>query len=168
MASRSLLAHVIERLAPQATPLAINANGDPSRFADLALPVLPDPVAGHPGPLAGVLAGLDWAAAIEVETIVTAPADSPFLPRDLVQRLQRAAVGGLAIARDAEGRDHPVFGLWPVALRADLRAAIEGGVRKIVAWTETHGAGTAVFEDPRAFFNVNTAEDLAAARAMAE
>ena len=173
LGGRPLLAHVIDRLAPQAGPLALNANGDPARFAAFGLPVVADSVAGHAGPLAGVLAGLDWAAAQGAVAIVTAAADTPFFPRDLTARL-RAAAGpsGLALAAtpDDTGKvwQHPTFGLWPVALRDDLRAALEGGLRKIVAWTDRHGAGTAVFDaapfDP--FFNVNTPEELAEAEAL--
>ncbi|MGF6860469.1 molybdopterin-guanine dinucleotide biosynthesis protein A [Rhodobacteraceae bacterium MBR-64] len=170
VAGRRLIDHVIGRLEPQCAGLAINANGDPARFAGFGLPVLADSVAGYPGPLAGVLAGLDWAAALGAEAIVTAAADTPFFPGDLVARL-RAAAGpsGLALAasRDALGRvrAQPTFGLWPVALREDLRAALAGGLRKIVLWTEAHAAGLAVWDaapfDP--FFNVNTPEDIAAA-----
>ena len=168
-----LIDHVVARLQPQCSALAINANGDPARFADLGLPVLPDGLADHPGPLAGVLAGLDWAATQGADAIVTAAGDTPFLPHDLVARL-RAAAGpsGLALAAspDETGRlrRHPTFGLWPVALRDDLRGALEDGLRKIVLWTDRHGAGTAAFPldpgDP--FFNVNTPDDIAAAEAM--
>ena len=168
-----LLDHVIARLGPQVGRLALNANGDPARFAEFGLPVLPDSVAGQPGPLAGVLAGLDWAAGQGVSAIVTAAGDTPFFPRDLTARLTAAAgPSGLALAASPgdTGRlqRHPVFGLWPVDLREDLRAALSGGLRKIVLWTDGHGAGTAVFDsepfDP--FFNINTPEDVAAAEAV--
>lgn len=175
VAGRRIIDHVIARLAPQCGSLAINANGDPARFAGFGLPVLPDSVAGFAGPLAGVLAGLDWAAGIGAPAIVTAAADTPFFPADLVARL-RAAAGpsGLALAAspDAQGRlwQHPTFGLWPVALRDDLRAALAGGLRKIVLWTERHGAGQAEFpvagHDP--FFNINTPEDISEAERIAE
>ncbi|MGY6409516.1 MAG: molybdenum cofactor guanylyltransferase MobA [Alkalilacustris sp.] len=168
-----LLDHVIARLGPQVGGLALNANGDPRRFDEFGLPVLADSVADQPGPLAGVLAGLDWAAAQGAGAIVTAAGDTPFFPRDLVARL-RAAAGpsGLALAASPDGsgrvQRHPVFGLWPVALREDLRAALAGGLRKIVLWTDGHGAGTALFDsqpfDP--FFNINTPEDVAAAEAL--
>lgn len=168
----TLLSHVIARLAPQVAGLALNANGDPARFADLGLPVLADTVEGFPGPLAGVLAGLDWAAGQGAEAIVTAAGDTPFFPRDLVARLTAEAGGmeaPLVLARTADGRQ-PTFGLWPVALRHDLRAALEGGLRKVVLWTDAHGGREALFADavPAPFFNVNTPEDLAAARGFLE
>ena len=168
----TLLAHVIQRLAPQVAGLALNANGVASRFADYGLPVLPDTIEGFPGPLAGVLAGLDWAAGQGAETIVTAAADTPFFPCDLVPRLQLAAEGmehPLALAASDDGR-HPTFGLWPVALRHDLRAALEGGLRKVVLWTDAHDAATAHFPgaDPDPFFNINTPDDLARAAGYLE
>lgn len=166
----TLIGHVRARLAPQVGALALSANGDPARFAAFGLPVLPDASDERPGPLAGVLAGLDWAAGLGARAVVTAAADTPFLPRDLAVRLAAAAgASGLALAGTVEdGRTvrHPTFGLWPVALREDLRAALADGVRKIVAWTDAHCAGTAVFDDAGAFFNVNTPDDLAAARAI--
>jgi molybdenum cofactor guanylyltransferase len=174
VAGRRLIDHVIDRLRPQVAGLAINANGDPARFAEFGLPVLPDSLADQPGPLAGVLAGLDWAAGQGAESIVTAAADTPFFPPDLVARLQAAAgPEGLALAAspDDTGRmqRHPTFGLWPVALRDDLRAGLEGGLRKIVLWTDRHGAGRAEFTDGAfdPFFNVNTPEDIARAEDLA-
>lgn len=170
---RRLIDHVIDRLVPQCARLAINANGDPARFAEFGLPVLRDSLPGYPGPLAGVLAGLDWAASEGMEAIVTAAADTPFFPMDLTDRL-RAAAGpsGLALAasRDADGKlwRHPTFGIWPVALREDLRAELVGGLRKIVLWTDARGAGCAEFPavpfDP--FFNANTPEDITRAEAL--
>lgn len=173
VAGLRLLDRVIARLGPQCDPLAINANGDPARFATFGLPVLPDSLPDHPGPLAGVLAGLDWAAGLGAASIVTVAADTPFFPADLVARLQAAAgPSGLALAasRDEDGKlwQHPTFGLWPVALREDLRSALGGGLRKIVLWTEHHGAGVAEFpSDPfDPFFNINTPEDIAAAERL--
>lgn len=170
---RRLIDIVIARLSTQCSPLAINANGDPARFSDLGLPVLPDSLPGFPGPLAGVLAGLDWAAGIGASAIVTAAADTPFFPPDLVARL-RAAAGpsGLALAAspDQNGKmlAQPTFGLWPTALRDDLRAALQGGLRKVVLWTGAHGAGLAGFSsqpfDP--FFNINTPEDIVEAERL--
>lgn len=170
---RRLMDHVIDRLTPQCGLLAINANGDPGRLAGFGLPVLPDSLPDHPGPLAGVLAGLDWAAAQGAGAIVTAAADTPFFPADLVARLQAAAgPSGLCLAAspDETGKvqRHPTFGLWPVALRDDLRAALVGGLRKIVIWTDAHGGTLARFDsdpfDP--FFNVNTPEDIVTAEGL--
>jgi molybdenum cofactor guanylyltransferase len=166
VAGQRLLDHVLERLAPQVAAMALNANGAPARFAEFGLPVLPDSLPDFPGPLAGVLAGMDWAAAQGAEAVVSVAADTPFFPRDLVARLQAAAgPSGLALAATREGGKlwrHPTFGLWPVALRDDLRAALEGGLRKVVIWTDQHGAGTAEFDslpfDP--FFNINTPQDI--------
>lgn len=175
LGEQSLLDRVIARLAPQVSGLALNANGDPTRFADTGLPVLPDSLAGHPGPLAGVLAGLDWAAEQGAESIVTVAADTPFFPADLVQVLQGASGPKplcLAASRDAEGKlwRQPTFGLWPVALRDDLRAALTDGLRKVVLWTDRHDAAAAEFSsagvDP--FFNVNTPDDLKAAQNFCE
>ena len=178
----TILDNVIARLAPQVGALALNANGDAARFAHFGLPVLPDPIDGFPGPLAGVLAGLDWAATRRAESIVTVAGDTPFFPRDLVARLQEAAVGmthPLVLAATPRGAEetrsmsaggrvrHPTFGLWPVALRDDLRAALKQEVRKVVIWTERHDGREALFEDADAFFNVNTPEDLAEARRRA-
>ncbi len=165
----TLLAHVIDRIAPQAAAVALNANGDPARLAAFGLPVLADPVEGFVGPLAGVLAGMDWAAGLGAETVVSVAADTPFFPCDLVPQLLLAATGmaaPLALAATPDGR-HPTFGLWPVSLRGDLRAALTVGLRKVVQWTDAHHAATAMFPpggDP--FFNVNTPEDLARAREM--
>ena len=161
----TILSHVVDRLVPQVAGLALNANGDPARFAALGLPVVGDSIEGFAGPLAGVLAGLDWAASHDADHIVTAAADTPFFPCDLVPRFC-AAGPGIVLAATADGR-HPTFGLWPVALRDDLRDALNGGLRKVVQWTQAHGGVEAVFDDPgEPFFNVNTPEDLARAEAM--
>lgn len=175
VAGRPILAHVIERLAPQVDRLALNANGDPARLVAFGLPVLPDGMPGHLGPLAGVLAGMDWAASQGAHAIVTATSDAPFFPRDLVARLSAAAgAEGLPLAMAttpaAPGRPdaHPTFGFWPVSLRETLRHAIDAGTRKVVAWTESIGCARAEFANPDDFFNVNTPGDLARARALAE
>lgn len=169
LGGESLLARVIARLEPQVDGLALNANGDAARFAAFDLPVLADGVPGYPGPLAGVLAGMEHAATLGHSHVLSAAADTPFFPCDLGPRLQLAgeeSTSGLALAAsaDAEGTmwRQPTFGLWPVALAKDLRAALEDGLRKVVAWTDRYDAATAVFPnagiDP--FFNVNTPEDL--------
>ena len=165
LAGRPILTHILERLRPQVDALVLNANGDPARFAAFRLPVVADSIAGFAGPLAGILAGLDWAADLGGMThVATAAADAPFLPLDLVDRLRRACERGgcdLACARSA-GRAHPVFGLWPVALREQLRAAVSGGIRKVDQWTSRYRLAAVDFADgpPDPFFNVNHPEDL--------
>lgn len=166
----TILDQVIARLSPQVAGMAINANGEAERFAALGLPVLPDSIADYPGPLAGVLAGLDWAAGQGAESVVSVAADTPFFPHDLVSRLQIAAEDmehPLALAATPDGRQ-PTFGLWPVALRDDLRAALQKGLRKVVMWTDRHDGREALFDEAgEPFFNVNTPEDLDKAQAMA-
>ena len=173
LGGQTLLTRVIDRLEPQVAALALNANGDAARFDGLGLPVLADSIEGFAGPLAGVLAGLDWAATQGAETIVTAAADTPFFPCDLVPQLLLASEGMthplvLAATPDPQRGTarHPTFGLWPVALRDDLRAALQGGLRKVVLWTQSHHGREALFPQEDAFFNVNTPEDLAQAEAM--
>lgn len=166
LGDRTLLAHVIDRIRPQVAALALNANGDAARFAGFGLPVLADDHADFAGPLAGILAALDWAAASGAAAVLTVPADTPFLPRDLVARLAAAGVPALARSR---GRTHPVVGLWPVGLRDGLRAALrEEGLRKVEDWTARLGPAlveyAAMPEDP--FFNINTPDDLAHAAAL--
>ena len=166
----SLLERVIARLQPQVDALVLNANGDPARFAEFALPVVADSIPDFAGPLAGVLAGLDWAAVHRPDCafIASVATDAPFLPVDLVARLtaaHKAAEADLACAASA-GRAHPVFGLWPLRLREDLRRAIvDDGIRKVDEWTARHRLVTVPFAnrpiDP--FFNTNRPEDLEAA-----
>lgn len=167
----TLLDQVLARIAPQVAGVALNANGDPARFARFGLPVLPDSVGGFVGPLAGVLAGLDWAADQGAEAVVSVAADTPFFPCDLVPRLLLEAEGmaaPLVLARTPDGRQ-PTFGLWPVALRDDLRAALNDGLRKVVMWTDRHQSREAMFAEPGApFFNVNTPDDLAHAQSLWE
>jgi molybdopterin-guanine dinucleotide biosynthesis protein A len=171
--STTILQRVLARLAPQCRHVIINANGDATRFADTGLPVVADSVPDFAGPLAGILAGLDWAAANlpDIQWLASVPGDCPFLPRDLVARLHEArndAGTPLACARSGEWR-HPVVGLWPVALREDLRRAlVDEGLHKIELWTARHGIGIAEWPaapvDP--FFNVNTPDDVAQAEAV--
>jgi molybdopterin-guanine dinucleotide biosynthesis protein A len=172
---RSLLDRVIARLAPQCDGLVLNANGDAGRFKALGLPVVADSIEGFAGPLAGVLAGLDWAAAHRPDAafLLSAPADCPFLPRDLVVRLQQARVdqnAQLAVAASA-GRSHPVIGLWDVGLRDDLRhALLADDIRKVARFTARYRLATVDWPakpiDP--FFNANTPEDIAEAERLAE
>ena len=170
---KTILERVLARLTPQCTAIILNANGDPARFADTGLPVVADSVPDFAGPLAGILAGLDWAAAHAsgIADVVSVPGDCPFLPGDLVARLHaaRPAVGKpLACAHSGDWR-HPVVGLWPVALREDLRRAITvDDLRKIEVWTARHGVALADWptEPVDPFFNVNTPEDVERANAL--
>jgi len=170
----TILERVLARFRPQCDGTILNANGDPARFADTGLTVVPDSVPDFAGPLAGILAGLDWAAAHrpDIADVASVPGDCPFLPGDLVARLSaaRAAAGvPLACARSGDWR-HPVVGLWPVALRKDLRTALTvDGLRKIEVWTARHGIAIADWpsEPVDPFFNVNTPEDAATAERIA-
>jgi molybdopterin-guanine dinucleotide biosynthesis protein A len=171
---RTILAHVIARLKPQCEGLLLSANGDPSRFASFGLPVIADGVNDYPGPLAGILAGLDWAAAHRPNArwVLTAPGDCPFLPRDLVVRLRQAvsAEGAEIAVAASQGRSHPVIGLWKVALAGALREAlVVEGLRKVEGWTARFPVATVAWPadpvDP--FFNANTLEDLAKAEGLA-
>jgi molybdenum cofactor guanylyltransferase len=170
----TILERVLERLAPQCGQIIINANGDPARFADTGLTVVADSVPGFAGPLAGILAGLDWAAAHlpRATWLVSVPGDCPFLPKDLVSRLHGARIAaGAALACARSGtQTHPVVGLWPVSLREDLRhALVDEDMRKIDLWTARHGIASADWPatpiDP--FFNVNTKDDAAQAETLA-
>jgi molybdenum cofactor guanylyltransferase len=168
-----LLERVIERLRPQVEALVLNANGDPLRFARFALPVAADSVPGFAGPLAGVLAGLDWAASHRPDCpyVVSVATDAPFLPVDLVARLTEGLDepdADLACAASG-GRSHPVFGLWPVRLRDDLRrAVVDHGIRKVDLWTARHNLTTVPFADQPVdpFFNANRPEDFETAAVL--
>ena len=171
---KTILERVLARFKPQCVAVILNANGDPGRFSDTGLPVVPDTVPGFAGPLAGILAGLDWTAAHApaITDVASVPGDCPFLPGDLVARLSaaREAAGvPLACARSGDWR-HPVVGLWPVALRQDLRKAlVEEDMHKIETWTARHGIAIGDWPatpiDP--FFNVNTPADVAEAEGIA-
>lgn len=177
LAGKPMLGHVIDRLSPQVGRMAINANGEPSRFAPFGLPVVADTVSGFVGPLAGVLAGMRWSAgnASAARWIVTVASDAPMLPLDLVSRLTGAVATGetaIALARSG-GEVHPVIGLWPVALADDLETALEAGVRKVLHWTDRHGTIEVDFPTTRIgrievdpFFNANTPQELDSLRAM--
>jgi molybdenum cofactor guanylyltransferase len=168
----TILKRVMARLAPQCSRLIVN--GEAARFADTGLSVVADSVPDHAGPLAGILAALDWAATHlpKVEWVVSAPCDCPFLPRDLVARLHQARIDAgtpLACASSAH-RLHPLAALWPVGLRADLRRGlVNEAVHKVETWTARHGAAVAEWPttpvDP--FFNVNTPADAAEADRLA-
>jgi molybdopterin-guanine dinucleotide biosynthesis protein A len=165
--NQTILERALKRLAPQCSRVIINANGGPSRFAFTGLPVVPDDIPDFAGPLAGILAGLDWTAvnAPENEYVASAPGDCPFLPRELIKRLEEARKKEgkpLACAKSGDWR-HPVVGLWPVALRGDLRHALKvENLHKIEIWTARHGVAIAEWPDQPVdpFFNANTPEDI--------
>ena len=158
LGGRPVIAHVIERLG---CARAISANGDPARFACFGLPVLSDSVPDWPGPLAGVLAGMDWAAGQGIARILTAAADTPFFPRDLAARLAAAKA---PVVMATGGGDHPAFAMWDVALRDDLRAALHSGTRRMRDWMDARGALRVEIPGEDPFFNINTPADLDAAR----
>ncbi|MBU1212372.1 MAG: molybdenum cofactor guanylyltransferase MobA [Alphaproteobacteria bacterium] len=177
IAGRPMLAHVLDGFAPQVGRVVLNANGDPTRFAEFELPVVADSVTGNAGPLAGVLAGMRWSVdnVAGATHIATASTDAPLIPADLVARLADALNGRaerIALAKSG-GFMHPVIGLWPVDLADDLEAALNDGVRKVLHWTDRHGTIGVNFEfvmagakeiDP--FFNANTPEELEEAAAL--
>ena len=166
----TILTLLIERLKPQVTRLIINANDDPARFAAHGLPIVPDTLPDRPGPLAGVLAALDWTAVSEpsIAWVVSVPGDAPFLPKDLITRMHEARVrdGARLACASSLGRTHPVVALWPVSIRNELRHALaERGIRRVDRFTEPYPRAVVEWHaspvDP--FFNVNTPEDLAEA-----
>lgn len=167
LAGETLLARAVARLAPQVAAVAVSGDAAEPAIAAAGLPVLADPLPGRPGPLAGMLAGLHWAASLGADRLQVVPVDAPFLPADLVARLAAAADGRIALARSG-GRPHPVVALLPVALAGDLAAHLAaGGSRAVAAWLDRHDPVTVDFP-PRAdggdpFLNLNTPEDVSAA-----
>ena len=170
----TVLTRLIARLSPGVGRMVLNTNGDPGLFAGLGLTVIADSLPDHPGPLAGILAALEWAAAqgSGTEWVVTVPCDTPFLPTDLAERLHAARIrdGAVLACAASAGRTHPVAALWPVILAPALRQAIvEQGVRKVSRFTDRYSRAIANWgTDPvDPFFNVNTSEDLAEAQRLA-
>lgn len=169
----TLLEHCLARLKAQCAPVGLNANGDLNRFSCFDFPVVPDTMDGHLGPLAGVLAAMDWAASLGHSDVITIAVDTPFFPRDLVDRFVLERVQGkiaLAGTCDEGGKlwRHPTFGIWPVTLQDQLRTDLLAGTRKVTQWSQAQGATTIAFKtqsfDP--FFNINTPEDLENAQRM--
>jgi len=174
LAGRPMLAHVLKQFAPQVGRLAINANGDPARFVAFGLPVIADQTPDHPGPLAGVLAALRWAASEDIgaRCVATVSSDAPFIPADLVARLARASGSGIVIAR-SEGRVHPLAALWPIGIADGLARALATGERRVQRWVEMQGMTVVDFSPIRIgsrsidpFLNVNTPADLAEAETL--
>jgi len=173
LAGQPMISRVISRIAQQVDLLAINANSDPETYGQFGLPVLPDTIGGHLGPLAGVLTGLEWAATLPgVTHLVSAATDTPFLPLDLVARFAALAQPKRIVIARSNGNRHPVLGLWPLALRQDLAQWLAtSDTMKVQAWANRHDLAFCDFEAdgdgaPDPFFNANTPEDLAEAEAF--
>ncbi len=177
LGGKSMIAHVVEALAPQAARVILSANGDPERFSQFGLPVVADTVPGHAGPLAGLLAAMAWVAhhAPETRYLASAPADAPFLPADLVARLFAAVADKPNAVALAASQDtvHHVVGLWPLSLADDIEAALRSGRRQVSAFAGRHDAVIVAFDvetrggrrvDP--FLNANTPAELDEARAL--
>ena len=172
----SIIERVIDKILPQVGSLAININGDSSRFPDYKLPIIPDSIKGYLGPLSGILAGMEWAFKNGNRYIATVAADTPFLPDDLIKRLHTMVKSknlniGIAASRILSGDDvfiHPTFGIWEVALKDDLRDALANDTRKIMFWAKKFKLDYYYFDtsdklsDP--FFNINTPDDLEEAK----
>ena len=172
----SIIERVIDKILPQVGSLAININGDSSRFPDYKLPIIPDSIKGYLGPLSGILAGMEWAFKNGNRYIATVAADTPFLPDDLIKRLHAMVKSknlniGIAASRILSGDDvfiHPTFGIWEVALKDDLRDALANDTRKIMFWAKKFKLDYYYFDtsdklsDP--FFNINTPDDLEEAK----
>jgi molybdopterin-guanine dinucleotide biosynthesis protein A len=177
LGGQSMIGRVADRLRPQVSRMVVNANGDPARFSTLGLPVVADRIEGFAGPLAGVLAGLEWARTHHPADryVASVSSDAPFIPTDLVARLAAALVDrptSIAVARSADGL-HPVIALWPTCHADDLASALHAGVRKVLAWTDRHGTEPVDFDDVviggeriDPFFNANTPDELNRARAL--
>ena len=171
-----IIERVIDKILPQVNSLAININGDSSRFPDYKLPIIPDSIKGYLGPLSGILAGMEWAFKNGNRYIATVAADTPFLPDDLIKRLHAMVKSknlniGIAASRILSGDDvfiHPTFGIWEVALKDDLRDALANDTRKIMFWAKKFKLDYYYFDtsdklsDP--FFNINTPDDLEEAK----
>jgi molybdenum cofactor guanylyltransferase/molybdopterin-guanine dinucleotide biosynthesis protein MobB len=177
LGGRPLISRVAEGIRPQVDALALNANGDPARFASLDLPIVPDEAADFPGPLAGVLAALHWAQRDHpgARSVLSVPADAPFIPSDLARRLAvaQAGSGGHVAVAASRGRRHHVIALWPLAAAAAIEAALARGDRKVEAMIDALGATAVPFADIDIggqaidpFFNVNTPDDLALAERL--
>ena len=164
---QTLVSRIIERVSPQVSGLILNANGNDDRFSEYKLPVVPDSSNERLGPLAGILAGMEWIANNQNDTdwMATFPGDAPFIPENFVSRCLANAFKNESqiVCAESGGRTHPVCALWRVDLADDLRTAMEReGARKIDLWTSRHKTNQESFAtdpfDP--FFNINRTEDL--------
>ncbi len=168
LAGQPLIAHVLNRLRPQVAALAVSANGNPARFAEFGVPVLPDPLPDFPGPLAGLLAGLTWAIADGYQAVAMVAVDTPFFPLDMVAQLQARIGDGKVALAESDGQLHPTCGLWRVGVQPALVAALAAGQRRVARFAEAQGLIRVAFATgtPDRFFNINTAEDLAMAETL--
>ncbi len=169
--NKSLLELSIERAQSQVSALILNANGDPGRFDDVSLPIVPDCIEGFAGPLAGVLTGMEWAETNQADCqwVMSFATDTPFFPLDIVERLMKAAIAedSLIAVAESEGRLQPVFALWHRSLAPQLRTAlVDEGVRKIDRWMALHPMSTVSFDDEKSFFNINRPEDMEIAKRL--
>lgn len=172
LGEKTIIKRVIDKILPQVSSLAININGDNSRFPDYELPIVSDSMEGFLGPLSGILAGMDWAFKNKHKYIATVAADSPFMPEDFIHRLYSLVKNqklniGIAASRILNTDDifkHPTFGIWEVDLKNDLRKELAGDTRKIMKWAKKFKLDYCYFDinneldDP--FFNINTPDDL--------
>lgn len=170
-----LISHVLDRLQPQAAPIAINTNGDPAPFQPFGVDIIADTISGHQGPLAGILAGLEWAAGKpSIAYLLSVAGDTPFFPENLAGQLAATGDPGRIRVASSNGRVHPTFALWPVQLRDELAAFLESGdIRRVMAFLEQAGMDVVGFPDEQfgqatvdPFFNINTPEDLAEAERL--
>ena len=170
---KPLCLHVIDRLRPQVGSVILNVNTHEEFFTKFGLPLVKDSLNNFVGPLGGVLAGMDWAFHNGYEYIVTAAADTPFFPLNLVENLRQvmkkdnySIVMASTIDCQKKQNIHPTFGLWKVNLREDLRKSLNEGVRKMVAWTDRHSFCYSKFPSDNfdCFFNINNPEDLKKAK----
>ena len=163
--NKPILSYIIEKISTQTDNIVLNSNNNPVDFLKFKIEVIPDVISGHPGPLAGILTGMEWSYKKnkKIEWIVSLPVDSPFFPDNLVMRLYESAKKNnkLIAVASSLGRTHPVFAIWNMSLRVKLKISLNNGVRKIDQFTENFNPSVVYFEDKHdPFFNINTPEDI--------
>lgn len=174
LGASSILEQVISRANPQVEQLLLNVNHEASMFLHLGLPLIKDSLPGYLGPLAGVLAAMEWLNQDEHkhhgQWLASFPADSPFFPHDLVEKLYLAATekGADIACASYQGRSNQLFALWSVDLEADLRHELNSGQRKVRDFQSRYRCVHVSFDapGPDPFFNINTPEELHTARQL--